>query len=247
MPSLLSKKERYIPYWLQAVSIIVSLCAVFASIFSGWMSYRASTLAVEISWKINKKNEVENRNFQDKKEVYSELFKLMNDIEYASDISKVWLKLIEFRDKYDDWLWLVWSREVRCMFSWLDLSITKIQVNNWTWDLLRDENHLETKKWEEYNGQSVVWINLLQEQIRMELYNSSENQIDITKIPRRINFNERADFEKYLSEQETYSKCQLNNLKWPIKSCVVPIDPEIKLQERWTQLVQSSFESCSKY
>lgn len=63
---MVTKKE----YFLQYVAIWVSLLAVFASVFAGFMAYKASILSAEISWNLTKDNEIESRNFEKRTVLY---------------------------------------------------------------------------------------------------------------------------------------------------------------------------------
>ena len=83
MSDLVPRKERHLWYWLQGITIFISLVAVFASFFAGIMAYKASVNSAEVSWRLNKKNEIESRLYQQKYDLYKDLIeKLSPTLDY---------------------------------------------------------------------------------------------------------------------------------------------------------------------
>lgn len=124
--SLPPKNERIENLKWVKWSAIFSWIAVLWTIFSWWMAYNASVSSAEISWKMSKENEIETRLYQQKYELYKNIWKAF--IEYNNEWKdKSYPERAKILERKLLNLWyeirVIWSNEVICAYTYLLLTI----------------------------------------------------------------------------------------------------------------------------
>lgn len=176
-------------YLLQYIVIVISIITVIVSWFTAYNS-------VQISWKINKENEAESRNFSIKREVYFEAFQLMQELEKIDDtleaLSILWIRVdnswswkmaweyIKYKELSSN-IELVWSRKMRLLWEKLDFyfRVRTLKVLKDKWIDYNFSHYLswtlsETDEWIYFKNRPLGIILLIKEQIRTELYSPTD-------------------------------------------------------------------------
>jgi hypothetical protein len=215
MSDLVPKKERHLWYWLQWITICISLLAVFASTFAGWMAYNASVTSAEISGKMNKENELESRWFQEKKDIYWKLYQYAKSLE-GVDSMYAWLEVFSDTLYYASWwIWkdidLIASAEVKGLIACYKLSLLMTYAQeSLKWTIKEDDMKSSFKEnpilLDIYKTEPLVISLLLQEQIRSELFNPWL-KINFSKIKRPISSEERAEIVSNSQIGSTNLRC----------------------------------------
>jgi hypothetical protein len=175
MSDLVPKKERHLWYLLQWITICISLLAVFASVFAGWMAYKTAISSAEISWKLNKNNEIETRIYQQRYNLYISVrdafikFNTNTENKGTLDKSKI-LKNELKRIGYE--VRIIWTPYIICTYSnllsWIDNYIKFIEKES--------PAHAYTEYWRDI----IPWLFLFEKSIRDTLL--QEESIELTLI-----------------------------------------------------------------
>ena len=188
MSEIVPKKERHLWYWLQWITIFISLLAVFASLFAGWMAYNASISAAAVSWKFNKENEIESRLYQQKYELYKSIiakfptiieYKPISDewkVKWFNELEKVIKEFIKLlKDIWPEIRILWWDKLIKdhnCVFE---------ETSNYLDELYWIYSWEDDRTWDEkirlvYEGLKINliwWMHLLEESMRTDLWLTS--------------------------------------------------------------------------
>ena len=121
MSDLIPKKERRLWYWLQGVTIVISLIA-------SWLAFYASVKSAEVSWKLSKENEKETRLWTSRFDFYNKLNNTVTSFQNQEINYLSWLEeqMIDFNKKlwgYDGELFLISSPEVYKRYTCLRKSL----------------------------------------------------------------------------------------------------------------------------
>ncbi len=120
MSDLIPKKERHLWYWLQGVTIFISLLAVIASIYAAIKAKEASVSTTILTSRLSKDNELESRIYQQRYDLYKEVWNAFTD--FNANIENKWTleraKILRTKLKK---IWYgirtIWTPYIICRYS----------------------------------------------------------------------------------------------------------------------------------